>query len=304
VRRSRRGLLAAGLLVLLGACAPDGDRPGPAPGAEPGTARRIIALSPHLVELSFAAGAGDRLVGVVEFSNEPPAARQLPRIGDAFRLDYEAIATLEPDLVLGWPSGNSPATLERLERLGYRVLALEPASLEDIGRHIRLIGRMAGTGEVADAAAGAFDARLQALREAHRNAVPVRVFYQISPEPLITVSGGHFVSEVLELCGARNVFGHLQGWAVTVGREDVLAADPDVIVANEFTPGTPGIAGRSPLDEWHRWTGLGAVNRGLLYLADPDLLGVPGPRLLDGAEGLCRDLDDARRRLAEAGGSG
>lgn len=301
MRRPQAGLLAAGLLVLLAACgAPDPAAPGPAPD----TARRIIALSPHLVELSFAAGAGDRLVGVVEFSNEPPAARRLPRIGDAFRLDYESIAALEPDLVLGWPSGNSPATLERLERLGYRVLPLEPTSLDDIGRHIRLIGRLAGTEDVAEPAAGAFDARLGALRAAHRDATPVRVFYQISPEPLITVSGSHFVSEVLQACGARNVFGDLKGWAVTVGREDVLAADPDVIVANDFTPGTPGIAGRSPLDEWHRWTGLAAVSRGLLYLADPDLLGVPGPRLLDGAEGLCRDLDDARRRLAEADGPG
>ncbi len=124
--------------VLIAAC---GQKP-PVPVATAQPAQRIVALSPHLTELAFAAGAGPQLVGVVEFSNYPVAARALPRVGDAFRLDLEALAGLAPDLILGWPSGNSPVALDRLRRLGYRVMDLEPRRLSDVGDQIEAIGRL------------------------------------------------------------------------------------------------------------------------------------------------------------------
>ena len=118
----RRALCSFAALRLL----PRRRRPAPTPPGHRRPAERIVALSPHLTELAFAAGAGPKLVGVVEFSDHPAEARALPRIGDAFRLDLEALAAASPDLVLGWPSGNSPAALDRLRRLGYRVVELEP----------------------------------------------------------------------------------------------------------------------------------------------------------------------------------
>ena len=107
------------------------------------TASRIVSLAPHVTELVYAAGAGDRLVGVVEYSDYPAEAQELPLIGDAFRLDYEAVAQLQPDLVLAWQSGTPRETRDRLRSLGYRVVELEPASLEDIVRELRAVGRLA-----------------------------------------------------------------------------------------------------------------------------------------------------------------
>lgn len=254
-------------------------------------ARRIVALSPALVELTYAAGAGPWLVGAVAFSNEPPAARALPRVGDAFRVDLEALATLKPDLILAWPSGNSPETLDRLRQLGYRVVGLEPRRLTDIGGEIRQIGQLAGTLPVADAAARQWREGLASLAAKYAGAHAGRVFYQVAARPLITVNGGHFIGQAIELCGGINVFADVPGSAPVVSMESVIAAAPDVIVANDYTPGPGRPATGSPIDIWKRWGQLPAVAKHRLYVVNPDLLAVPGPRLLDGIRELCAALD-------------
>jgi iron complex transport system substrate-binding protein len=271
----------------------------PAAGAAAGDgppAQRIVALSPHLVELAFAAGAGPLLVGAVDFSDEPAAARALPRVGDAFRLDLEALAATRPDLVLGWPSGNSPAVLDRLRRLGYRVVELEPRRLRDIGDQIEAIGRLAGTEITARSAAGAWHRGLTALATQYREARPGRVFFQIAPQPLITVNREHFIGQAIELCGGENIFAEVSGLTPVVSVEAVVTEAPDVIVAADYTrgPGTP--ASGTPLDLWRPWKQLPAVASGRLHLVDPDLMNVPGPRLLTGITKLCAALNGSGQR--------
>jgi iron complex transport system substrate-binding protein len=243
------------------------------------------------VELAFAAGAGPQLVGAVEFSNEPAAARALPRVGDAFRLDLEALAVTRPDLILGWPSGNSPATLERLRRLGYRVVELEPRRLADVGDQIEAIGRLAGTEVPALKAAGVWREGLTALRAQYREARPGRVFYQIAPQPLMTVNGQHFIGQAIELCGGENIYAAVPGLTPIVSVESVVVAAPDVIVANDYTRGPGSPASGSPLDRWRSWKQLPAVAGNRLHLIDPDLMSVPGPRLLSGITQLCEALN-------------
>ena len=97
-------------------------------------ARRIVTLAPHLTERVFAAGAGRQLVGVARFSDFPPAARDIPQIGDSALMEFERIVALKPDLILAWKSGNAPADVERLESLGYPAFVSEPARLGDVGR--------------------------------------------------------------------------------------------------------------------------------------------------------------------------
>lgn len=273
--------------ILLTACIPK--TPPPAPADRP--VQRIVALSPHLTELAFAAGAGAKLVGVVEFSNHPVAALQLPRVGDAFRLDLEALAVVKPDLILGWPSGNSPAALARLRRLGYRVIAMEPQRLADVADQIEAIGRLAGTEPAARTAAAAFRNGLAALQAKYEHSRPGRIFYQIAPEPLITVSRQHFIGQSMALCGGDNVFADLPGLTAVVSFEAVVTRAPDAIVASDFTrgPGSP-IEG-SPLDRWRSWTTVPAVARNRLFVIDPDLMSVPGPRLLAGITQLCAALN-------------
>jgi len=276
-------------VLLLTAC---GQEP-PVPVATGQPAQRIVALSPHLTELAFAAGAGPKLVGVVEFSDYPVVARALPRVGDAFRLDLEALAGLAPDLILGWPSGNTPAALDRLRRLGYRVIELEPRRLGDVGDQLEVIGRLAGTEAQASRAASHFRAGLAALQARYADSRPGRVFYQIAPQPLLTVNREHFIGQAIELCGGENIYGDVPGLTPVVSAESVVVAAPEAIVASDYTrgPGSP-IEG-SPLDRWRSWSQLPAVAQNRLYVIDPDLMSVPGPRLLRGITALCALLNGA-----------
>ncbi len=200
-------------------------------GAEEQSARRIVSLAPHLTELVFSAGVGQRLVGVVSFSDYPPAARELPRIGDAFQVDYEAIVGLRPDLVLAWAGGNPAQVIERLRGLGLNVETFAPLRLEDIAAHLRRIGKLAGEPRQANAVADEYLQTLAGLRSDYAARDPVRVFYQISFEPLYTVGGRSYITQMIELCGGRNVFAGLRELAAVVGLEAVLERDPELIVA-------------------------------------------------------------------------
>jgi len=254
-------------------------------------ARRIVSLAPHVTELLFAAGAGARVVGVVDYSDYPPAARALPRVGGYSRIDFEAILALKPDLVVGWRSGNGPDTLERLRRLGLPVFASQPGTLPQIAQTLERLGALAGTAAAADRAAAAFRARYEALRARYAGRDEVRVFYAIWHRPPITVNDAHMISDVIRLCGGRNVFGRLAALAPTVNEEDVVRADPEAIVAS-------GDGDERPqwLDDWKRWPRLTAVERGNLYAVPAQLIQRPTPRVLDGAERLCAALEDARRK--------
>jgi iron complex transport system substrate-binding protein len=233
------------------------------------------------------------LVGVVEFTDFPEAARRLPTIGDAFRADYERIAELHPDLVLAWGSGTAPQTLERLHSLGLRVVSLEPVGLDDIAAHLRIIGELAGTGAVAERAAQDFSARLATLRARYMTHRSLRVFAQLADRPYVTITRRNFLGQAIDLCGGENVFADLPGLTAVVTTEAVLAMRPDVIVASNMSSGS--VAGSSSaLAEWKRWSEVPAVRNGNLFLVDADLLNRPSVRILDGIEKLCLALDSAR----------
>jgi iron complex transport system substrate-binding protein len=253
-------------------------------------ARRIVSLTPHIPELLFAAGAGDRMVGTAQYSDYPPAARSLPRVG-GHALDLEAIVALKPDLVLGWKSGNAAASVARLRALGLTVHLSEPGRIEDIAGELERIGLLAGTGAAADAAAKAFRERYAKLAARYSRRPPVTVFYQIWKQPLMTVNGKQIISDAIRLCGGRNVFEQLPVLAPTVTVEAVIAVNPEVIVASGMGESRP-----EWLDDWRRWTTLKAVVRDNLYFVPPDLLQRHTPRILDGAEKLCTHLEAVRAK--------
>jgi iron complex transport system substrate-binding protein len=276
------------LALLVAACTPP--PPPPLAGAP---AQRIVSLAPHLTEMAYAVGAGGRLVGVVEFSDYPPPARDLPRVGDAFRVDYEALAALAPDLVLAWRTGNPPALIDQLRMLGYRVVEFEPASLETVANQLLELGALAGTADTAERAAAAFRAAVAALRAKYRGAAPVTVFYQVAREPLFTISKRHVIGQIIELCGGRNVFGELAGLTPVVNLEAVLEAEPEVILVGGQPGDHPAV-----LEDWRQWPTLPAVQAGSLFVVDADLLSRPGPRVVEGAAQVCAMLDQAREARA------
>ncbi|MDA8365278.1 MAG: cobalamin-binding protein [Gammaproteobacteria bacterium] len=254
-------------------------------------AQRIVSLAPDVTQLLFAAGAGSHVVGVSAFSDHPRAARALPRIGDSRHLDLELILSLHPDLVVGWASGNSPQDIARLRQLGLPVFMTEPARLAQIPGLIEKLGRMAGTETQARHSAAAFRAGLRALRSEYGGGRRLTVFFQIWSEPLMTLTRRQMVNDVLDLCGGKNVFARLSGIAPQIGREDVVRADPDVIIISE-----PRSIAAADLKRWRRVRVLRAVREHHLYVVRPGLIMQPGPRVLEGARAVCADLASARGR--------
>jgi iron complex transport system substrate-binding protein len=254
-------------------------------------AERIVSLAPHLTELLYAAGAGPRVLGAVEFSDFPAAARSLARVGSDARIDLEAVLALRPDLVVAWPNAGSLRTVERLAELGMPVFRSEPRELDDIARTLQRLGRLAGSQPQGDAAAAAFRARAGALQRRYAGARKVRVFYQIWDRPLLTVNGAHLISKVIGVCGGENVFAAAPLLVPEVDREAVLRANPEVIVASGSNDAQP-----QWLEAWRRLPGLAAAERGQLYAIPPDLIQRHTPRILDGAERLCTFLDTVRAR--------
>ena len=254
-------------------------------------ARRIVTLAPHLAETLFAAGAGEKLVGAVEYSDFPEAAKKVAKVGGYSRLDLEAVVALKPDLIIAWLSGNAAAHVEKLREFGFPVYISQPNRIEDVASEIERIGLLAGTDKKARATAQDFRKRLAALQKRYAQKPVVRTFYQIWKQPLSTIGSKQIITSVIRLCGGENVFGTLESLAPVVTVEAVVAANPEAIVASGMGEARPDW-----LDDWKRWTTIEAVARNNLFFVPPELIQRHTPRLLDGAEQLCRHLDTARKR--------
>jgi iron complex transport system substrate-binding protein len=249
-------------------------------------ATRIVTLAPSLTELAFAAGAGQAVVGVVDHSDYPPEAKRLPVVASSGGINLEALLALKPDLVLAWRSGNRPADVARIERLGIPVLVTEPARISDVSRITRLLGHAAGTEPASEAAARTFEADIARLRNRYAGAPEVTVFYQIWERPLLTVGGVHIIDEVIRLCGGRNIFAEVKALAPEVSLETILAADPEVILYG-------GGEGAGP-PSWARLAALRAVARGRVYRVDANWVERATPRLAKGVGQGCELLARAR----------
>ena len=260
-------------------------------------ARRIVSLAPHITENLYAAGAGSSIVGAVEYSDYPEAAKQLKRVGGYGRFDLEAILALKPDLVIAWESGNPAAHLAKLKALGLPLFISQPRKIDDIATSIARFGELAGTSGVAIDTARAFRARHAELSARYANRPPVRTFYQIWNQPLVTVNGEQLISDVMRLCGAENVFAGLSQLAPTVSVEAVIAANPEAIVASGMGKTRP-----EWLDMWRRWQDLTATARGNLFFIPPDIINRHTPRVLDGAQLLCTQMETVRSRRPGANG--
>jgi iron complex transport system substrate-binding protein len=252
-----------------------------------GSAQRVISLSPHLTELMYSIGAGDRLVGTVRGSDFPVEAAGIPEIGDASGLDFERILHSRPDLVLAWGSGNRSVDIARLRALGLRVLVLEPQRLEDIPRHLRLLGDLMGFGGQAQAVARDFERRVGALRDRYAGRAAVRVLFEIWHRPLFTVNRDHIISKVLGLCAAQNIFADLPRLAGEVSVEQALVLDPDAIVVGSE-------ADDAGVNNWTEFSYLKAVRTGNVFAVSADLIARQTARIVDAAERMCAGLDKAR----------
>lgn len=252
---------------------------------------RIVTLAPHLAEMVFDIGAGELLVGTVAWSDFPPAAKAVPRIGDSYRIDAERVVALQPDVVLAWGGGTPLDTIERLRALDIPVAVLTPRDLASIPRHVEWLGRITGKEAVAESRARKFRESLRRLRDEYSNRESLRVFFQISAQPLFTIGAGHTISELVAACGGENIFSDLDSRAHAVSREAVIARNPQVIVAGHY-------AGSSEeLSEWHHWENLAATKTGNLFSVNAERLSRPTLGILEGGRELCETLQRARENV-------
>lgn len=256
-------------------------------------AQRIVSLAPGATEMLFAAGAGDRIVATVMASDEPEAAKKIPRIGDANALNYERLVALKPDAIIVWEDLTNRLVVDSLRKLKLPLYFIRATSLADIPKSVRQLGRLAGTRDVAEKAAKSMDARIAAIGHRKVSGEPLRVFYMIWDEPLYTVGGRHVISDAIARCGGRNIFDDIAFPAPIVEMESVVKRDPDVMLLS-----APPITARDWRERWGRYSTIRAVQTRQILTFSDTRLDRMGPTAIDVVEDLCVQLDTARKALA------
>ncbi|MFT4812491.1 MAG: iron complex transport system substrate-binding protein [Marinoscillum sp.] len=251
--------------------------------------KRIVSLMPHATELLFEVGAGEHIVGAVQYSDYPEAAKNIPRVGGYSALNIEAIVALQPDLLIAWPEGNRSRELERLKALGLPILVSDPRTFEDIANALAVYGKITGKNSQAAMALAAFNEKLTYLRDTYSQQETISVFYQVWNAPLMTQNGNTFISRAIELCGGNNIFSDLPMTNPQVSIESILVQNPQVIVASGMGQARP-----EWLDEWRQYTTLQAVKKDHLFHILPELFQRPTSRFLIGTEQLCQAMAQAR----------
>lgn len=249
-------------------------------------ARRVVSLAPSITELLFAIGAGDRVVGRTTWCKYPPAATAVPSVGDGLDPNVEAIAARQPDLVVLYRSALTESATGRLAALGIPTLVLRHDRLRDVGRTARVLGRLTGQSSAGDSLAGLIDSTLAVSPPAAIRRP--RIAFVVWDNPPITIGGGSFLNELVELAGGENVFRDLQSASATVSIETIAARDPEWILILDSLPALPAWSARA------EWRVVPAVRaRHFLYLS-PELFGQPSPRTPEAVATLRRLLEAAR----------
>ncbi len=281
---ARRGRsLAAGLCLIAASLAGSGCRRQPPPTASP-VPRRIVALAPNLTEIVFAVGAGDRLVGVSDFSDYPPAAQAIPRVG-GLDVSAERVASLAPDLVLATPEGNGQGTVAALAAAGVPVLAVPGDSLDAVLSGILLVGERVGRADRARSLVAQLSARREAVRARARAGPHPKTLLLIWPDPPQAAGGRTCLDDVRTEAGGANLAGDRPGWPI-LSAEWLATAPIEALVipdSNATRPAYERAIASGPLSR-------GTVARARRIRVDESVLTRPGPRVFDALEQLARQL--------------
>ncbi|WP_421234727.1 ABC transporter substrate-binding protein [Aeromonas enteropelogenes] len=239
---------------------------------------RVVSVVPHLTELLYEIGAGDKLVAVDDASDYPPEVTDKPKVANYRSINVEALLAQKPDLILAWRSAQS-RMLAPLEKIGIPVFYSEPTDFDSLAGEMRALGKMLGVEQRANEAADRYLARLAALRQRYGQPTGVKVFYQLWYPPLTSASGRAWPAQAIELCGGINVMTHAKTPYPQVSQEQVIKANPELILAGSDDPGA--------LAHWQQWTMIDAVKQGRLALINSDELHRFTPRALNAVEQVC-----------------
>jgi len=251
----------------------------------PAKVDRVISLAPNLTEIVFAVGGGDRLVGRTSYCDYPPEAKSVPEVGDTLHPSLERVISVKPQLVLISTASQLEVFTQQLQNQNIAVFVTDPHDLEGVFRSIEQVGEILGKKEQAATLVQTLRRRTNAVEEAVKQKPPVRVFYQLSAEPLYTAGHDSFVTDLMRRAGAISVTADIPGAWPKYSSESALAAKPDAIILP--TGGSMG-TGNSTVTEALRRSP--AVLQGRVYKINDDHLVRPGPRAIDGLEEMARAL--------------
>lgn len=233
-------------------------------GAPP---KRIVSLNPTTTEILFAIGAADRLVGRSQWDVFPVAARSVPNVGMAIRPNVEAVLAVHPDLVVLYASDDNRAAYDRLRQAGIATVAFKIDSIVQFARDTRLLGRLTGDSARAAMTVDTVEATLARVRAATKSLPHPTVFLHAWDKPIIALGGGSFMSELIDIAGARNIYADIPGPSATVALEDVVRRNPDyMLVSPDAAPKVRASAS---------WQTIPAVRAGRLLVYDTLLVGRP-----------------------------
>lgn len=262
---------------------------------------RVVSLAPSLTENIFAVGAGDRLVGVTTFCNYPEEAKLITKIGDTMNPNMESIVALKPDVVFVSTASQIEAFTNTLDANGIAVYVTDPMSLRTVVNELRQLAIIFGTEETAKSLIDSLNARQKAVsdslgtfpmededdKEYGQRVQNVRVFVQISNEPLFTVGKGSFLNDLIYTAGGKSLTANVDSGYPKLSKETALALHPEAIILSESEDNN------EPNDVFKSSP---AVKNGRVYKVNADLLSRPGPRLMDALEQIARDLHPEKFR--------
>ncbi len=251
-------------------------------------AQRIISLSPSITEMLFSSGAEKQIIGVVSYSDYPQQAKKITSVGSYNSLDLEKIINLKPDLIIAWRSGNPQKQIEKLKLLGYPVFLSEPQNFEGIASNIKRYGLLSGNIKQSHRQSQLFLTGINKLKQLYKEKTPISVFVQIWDKPIMTIGSQHIISQVIQLCGGKNIFDSLD-ITLTPDIESIIQRKPELILSTGMTK-----LAKNWLHRWENWTMIPAVKNKHLYTTNPDLLVRHSLRLLQGAKNVCHLIDKVR----------
>lgn len=252
----------------------------------------IVALAPHVVEMLYAIGAGDQIIGTTDHADYPEAAKAIPRIGNYARIQIEAVTALQPELIIAWRSGSPSDDLARLKNLGFTIAYSQPEQLTDVAKELRYFGKLTGHQKRAEQLAAQYEHQLTQLIDRFSARKPISVFYELWPLPLTTVANNAWPQQAIAVCKIDNPFVNAANDYPQINLEQVLVANPAIIIQ-------PKSAGEKNKDavNWSQWQTLSAIQNKTLLSPNADQLHRMTPRVLPEIEKLCQDIDKIRLKL-------
>jgi vitamin B12 transport system substrate-binding protein len=250
---------------------------------------RIIALAPHIVENLYAIGAGDYIVGTVDYADYPKEAQSIERIGGHYGLSLEKIIALNPDFVLAWEGGNKAQDIAKIEQLGINVYLSNPTTLEGLADELIELGALTHHEEQSRHVAAAFIKELNMIKAEQQAKVAISVFYQLWPEPMMTAGGNTWINQLITLCKGDNVFSKASTDYPQISIENVVVAKPQVIII----PDEDALVTQPKID-WRKWPDIPAVKHAQFVSVNADLLHRFSPRMLGGLAQMCDQIDVSR----------